>query len=128
MPTIIPAELERYQIGGFVVALAARIAGSSRALAVHLDRPEQPTDRYREVEAYKLRRVGAHLAEIKAAIATLPKVRFPWDAPALSQEALGARRAANGRRDADKPTPRASADGAPRGGLFARNAIPSGDE
>lgn len=126
----LPATTPRYQIGGFDVALAARLAGSSRVLAVYIDRGGRPTDRYREVEAHELRRIGTHLAEIKAAIAALPELRLPWDAAGdVSQETFRAQRAHdNGRRHADSPV-RSPAEATPvRGRLFAHNAIPPGDE
>ena len=113
-------EIKRYQLGGFDVALAARIGNSSRALAVHLDRLGQPTDRYREVEAYELRRIGGHLAAIKAEIAALPEIRLPWEALSVSQETSRAQQRTERRRDASP------AQG--RGRLHAHFAVPPGDE
>lgn len=105
--------LVRYQLGGFDVALAGRRVGTERAVVVYLDRLGQPTDRYREVQAFELRRVGTHLAEIKAAIAALPEIRFAWEpAPPAAPGTSDSRPVVvtNWRR------------------LFAHHAIPAGDE
>ena len=103
-------DLPRYQLGGCDVALAAR-RPKGRVLVVYLDRLGQPSDRYREVDFVALRRLGWHLAQIKAAIAALPEARLAWES------GLDAERLAGGTRERL---------GAPR--LYAHHAIPAGDE
>lgn len=102
-----------YTLGGTDVVLVARQA-DGHAICAYLDRHGDRTGGHRTAWPHELRRLGTHLAEIKAEIAKLPLVNADGSLPApvtlptpIPQEAPAAR---------------------PRAFLFAHHAVPTGDE
>lgn len=91
-------------LAGADVAIGARRPDGCAAV-VYLDRGGRPTNRFTIAYPHELRGVGWHLADIKAAIAAAPLLRFAFDPP--SQEVAAAR---------------------PRGFLHAHFAVPRNDD
>lgn len=100
-------------VGGYDIVLAARCTNGD-ALVSYADKQGKPTDRFRIAAPHELRGIGWHMAEIKAAIAGLHLIEFPWEAA----DARGGR-----------PSAGRGAVSTPAGGgfLHAHHALPTGD-
>ena len=96
-----------YTLGGTDVVLVARLP-DGHAVCAYLDRHGNRTGGTRPAWPHELRRLGVHLAAIKAEIAKLPLLNADGSLPApIPQEAPAAR---------------------PRAFLFAHHAVPASDE
>jgi hypothetical protein len=98
-----------YTLGGTDVALVARQA-DGHVVCAYLDPNGRRTGGHRPAWAHELRRLGTHLAEIKAEIAKLPLAN------------------ADGALPAPTPIPQEAPAARPRALLFAHHAVPPNDE